>query len=305
LNLRRALTIFVARIFSKKLGLSHGGDADGIISAALFLRANPDAYIVFAEPWEVNKGIIKLIKWDFVADLPSPKKAKVRVDHHQTNEPGADLEYHDPQAPSAASLAIKALKLESDSEAVKLVELANQCDTANISSSEAWDLNDAVKGASYGDKVKLAKLLAVKGVKTLQEPFLKPLIEKNRRRRIATYALVEKLPISEVMVMDVDNGERFSIRGLMIELEKRGAKLTCALTPRVRGYKLHVGARVDSEFDSAELASKLGGGGHKWAAGAIVDSKERAYKAIKEYLCVDKLRVFKVNASGEVEEMVV
>lgn len=305
MNLLRGLAILKAKVLSRKLALSHSGDADGIVSAALYVMSNPSAEIVLAEPWDVDKGLINMVAWDFVADLPCPRKAKLRVDHHATNQPKAKLEYHEVAAPSSAAVALKALNLEDNALAQQLVALANECDTASISSADAWDLNDAVKGGSYRDKVKLAKLLAREGVSALRRSELRELIERNKSRRLATYALADKLPVSQVMVLDMEDGERYSVRGLMVELEKRGAQLTCVITPRRRGFKLHVGARGDSQYDSSQLAAKLGGGGHRWAAGALIKDKERALRTIKEFTGLNELKVLKIAEGNLIQEYVV
>jgi len=115
--MHRLLQALKAKILGKKLALSHEEDADGIVSAALFLRKYPEAILVLGRPQEIKRdklNWINLFTWDFVADLPCPKKAKIRVDHHKTNTPCAEIEYYDPEAPCAAILALKALKLEND-----------------------------------------------------------------------------------------------------------------------------------------------------------------------------------------------
>jgi len=231
-----------------------------------------------------------------VADLPCPFRARLHVDHHRTGRPCAKREFFNPEAPSAASLAIKALELEGDEVAVKLVELANECDTASIRSQEAWDLNDAVKGASLDDRLKLAYMLAREGLDALRDDEVRGWIEVNRRRRLRAQALVDKVSIEDyvfVKLSEVD--ERFPVRTFMISLEERGAKLTCVITPRGRRFKIHLGSRHDSEIDCAEIASRLGGGGHRYAAGATVDDLDEALRRIKEALGLSEIKLVELE----------
>jgi hypothetical protein len=134
------------------------------VSAALFKRRYPDAFVVLAHPSSVQRNpLYRLVTWDFVADLPCPGRVKVYADHHVTNKPCAEKSFHDPRAPAAALLALEALGLSEDLEARRLAELAVETDTANITSEEAELLEAAVKGAGYVEKLKLVEELARKG----------------------------------------------------------------------------------------------------------------------------------------------
>ncbi|RLF16511.1 MAG: Fis family transcriptional regulator [Thermoprotei archaeon] len=289
-----------AKVLFRKVGLSHGNDADGIACAALFLRRYPKGKVLLAEPWEIKPTWscwFNWIAWDFVADLPCPFRVKLHVDHHRTGRPCAKREFFDPEAPSAASLAIKALELEDDPVARRLVELANECDTASIRSQEAWDLNDAVKGGGLEDRVKLAYMLATRGLEALKDKEARRWVEVNRRRRLRAQALLDKVSIEDYLFIKLNEAdERFPVRTFMISLEERGAKLTCVITPRGRRYKIHLGSRHDSGIDCAELAYKLGGGGHRYAAGATVDNLEEALRRIKEALGLSEVKLIELEA---------
>ncbi|RLF12498.1 MAG: Fis family transcriptional regulator [Thermoprotei archaeon] len=301
--LRDLLAILWAKLTHKKTCLSHSGDADGIICAALFLR-RIRGVVVLAEPYEVQGGSwLNTFKWDYVLDLPCPPKAAVFIDHHKTNKPSPSVVevYHDPKAPSAASLAVKAFKLEEDPVASRLVELANECDTANIVSEEAWDLNDAVKGSSRGDRVKLAKLLSQMGVEALKLPEVRKWIAKNREKRERTRQVADKIPVEDSIFIELDSEEDISPRNLMITLEKRGAKVTCVVSKRNGKYKVHLGSREDSGVDCSEIASKIGGGGHKYAAGATVEDLRKALKVIASLLRLKSIKVHVVKNLEVVE----
>ena len=290
----RLLQAIKAKIKGKKLALSHEEDADGIVSAALYLRVHPDAILILARPQEIRRdrfSWFNLFTWDYVADLPCPKKAKLRVDHHKTNTPCAEIEYYDPEAPSAATLALKALNLENDLEMVRLVELTKQTDTANIVDEEAWDLNDAVKGSNYEGRVWLAYELARRGLDALKDERVKPWIEKNRRRRKLTEEIAAKIEVEEVTLLEFEKDIDISYRGLCALLEKQGAKFITVIVPKEGIYRPYIGASRDSSYDASIVASRLGGGGHKVAAGARVRTKERIYEELKKYLNREKLKL--------------
>ncbi|MEM4700132.1 MAG: DHHA1 domain-containing protein [Candidatus Nezhaarchaeales archaeon] len=284
-----------ARLSGARLGLSHGSDADGVVCAALFLRRHPGGKVVLAEPWELRptwRCWFNWVAWDFVADLPCPFRARLHVDHHRTGRPCAKREFFSPGAPSAASLAVAALGLEGDGAAVELAELANECDTASIKSREAWDLNDAVKGSSPEDRVLLVRLLAAEGVGALSYPAVRQWIEVNRARRQRAFELASKVRVRDYVFVKLSvDDERFPVRAFMLNLEERGAKLTCVITPKRGRFKIHLGSRHDSGVDCAELAMRVGGGGHFHAAGATVDDVDAALKRLAEALGVGKIEI--------------
>jgi len=298
-SLKDFLAVVWAKLTGKKTCLSHSSDADGIVCAALFLRAvQGKGLVVLAEPYEIQDGSwLNIFKWDYVLDLPCPPKALVFIDHHKTNKPSpmAREVYHDPTAPSAATLAIRAFKLEGDPIAVKLVELANECDTANINSDEAWGLNDAVKGSPRNERAKLAKLLSELGLEALKLPKVQKWIARNRERRERTRQLADKIPIEDKIFIELNGENSISPRNLMITLEKKGAKVTCVVAPKNGKYKIHLGSREDSGVDCSKLASKIGGGGHKYAAGATVDDLDKALKLIAKRLGLRKLKIYIVK----------
>ncbi|MCS7139394.1 MAG: DHHA1 domain-containing protein [Candidatus Nezhaarchaeota archaeon] len=301
-SIRCFFNVLWAKLTRRSVCLSHSSDVDGIVCAALFLRATKGkGLVVLAEPYEIKSrgSWTKVFKWDYVLDLPCPSRASVFIDHHETNKPTPTVNeaYYDPKAPSAASLAVKAFKLEDDQVARKLIELANECDTANIVSDEGWDLNDAVKGSPISERVKLAKLLSEMGIEALRLPEVQKWISRNRERRERTRQLADKIPIEDSVFIELDGENDISPRNLMITLERKGAKVTCVITPRNGKYKIHLGSREDSGIDCSKLASKIGGGGHRYAAGATVSDPYGALKLIAKKLKLRRLKVHKVKGA--------
>ncbi|MCL5950111.1 MAG: DHHA1 domain-containing protein [Chloroflexi bacterium] len=73
-------------------------------------------------------------------------------------------------------------------------------------------------------------------------------------------------------------------------LSVEGAKIAVLLTEKENG-KIDIGLRSRVGFDVASVAQRLGGGGHKQAAGALVDgpiqdARERVLREIKKDLIV-------------------
>ena len=300
--MKRFLGALAAKVLRRPLLLSHEEDADGIISAALYVRVNPRAKVVLAKPQEIRREAklnwLNWFTWDFVADLPCPRKVKVRVDHHKTNPPCASTEYYDPNAPSAAIMVLKVLGLNADEEARRLAEISVETDTGNIRSEDAWLLNDAVKGADYSSKVKLVYMLAKYGLRALEFKEVKEWIERNRKRREKSIKLIEAIPVRSLTVIEFDEDLDYSYRGMCIELERRGAEVTCIVVPRRRGFKVYLGSRRGSKYDVSAIALKLGGGGHKHAAGAVVKGPDEVYKELKLMTGLKSIEVFEVGKEG-------
>ncbi|MEM2025819.1 MAG: DHH family phosphoesterase [Desulfurococcaceae archaeon] len=300
-----AIRVLWAKLAGKQTCLSHSSDADGVVCAALFLRAlRGRGVVVLAEPYDIQGGgWLNLFKWDYVMDLPCPSKALAFVDHHKTNRPSKAVErlYHDPSAPSAAALAIRALNLENDDVSLKLVELANECDMANIKSEDAWNLNDAVKGCPKDERLNLARLLSTRGLEAFEVPEVKGWIARNRARRERTQELADKIPVEDNLFVILKDENHISTRSLMITLEKKGCKLTCVVTSKNGKYKVHLGSREDSGVDCSRLASLLGGGGHERAAGATVNDLKRALGVVAEAMMLKRVRVYVVDEMRLVE----
>ncbi len=263
------MTVLLAKASGRPLALCDVGDFDGVGSAAVFLRARPDGAVVLAAPSEVKKRWVRLVTWDFVADLPCPGKAKVRADHHRTNSPCAEREYYDAEAPCAAILAVRAMGLEGDPIAESIAAIAVETDTANIRTEEARLLDAAVRAASYGEKLYIANILAREGLNALKDDKLMGLAQRGLKISEVVMDVASKVDVSEAVVLYSPRRLPIPYRQLAIELERRGAALVLILVKRgYRTYRLYCGARRETNYDCTKVAVALGGGGHKYAAGA-------------------------------------
>lgn len=312
-TLHRLVGIVKGKMLRKPLGLCDIGDLDGMVCAALFKMRYPDGVVVFASPKDVQKSfLIRHVGWDFVGDLPCPGKVRVRADHHATNKPCAEREFYDPDAPAAAVMCLKAFDLEEDEKASSLVELAVETDTANIKTREAEVLNAATKGATYREKLVLAEKLAKEGKAAADDPFVKKLAERYFVVQRRTEEFAEKITPMRVTVVVFKKNSQLSYRYLCILLERRGAEVTFLAVPRgLFTIRVYLGARQDTKYDVSLIASALGGGGHRYAAGAHVTgiprsrALNRALRTLTEYLGMEKLEAYLVDEKLEVTKRIV
>ncbi len=289
ISLLRLTSILYAKILGRPIALCDMSDVDGITSASLFKIRYPRGIVILALPPEVRRSlVIKSTFWTFVADLPCPGKVYIRADHHATNTPCAEKEFYDPKAPASALLALKALGLEGHKIAENLVELAVETDTANIRSREASMLDAAVKGTGYLGKLYLASRLAEIGIEALKENRVRAWIKRYEsiKRRTEDIANIIKPLRETVVIFRKDIG--LSYRYLSILLERKGAEFTFIIVPR-KFFKLRIyaGAKNDSRYDASTIASLLGGGGHKYAAGATLATPFRK-KALNQVIDILK-----------------
>lgn len=304
-------TAMRAKLGKRPLGLADAGDPDGVVSAALFKRRYPNAYVVLAHPSTVQRSrLLRAVEWDFVADLPCPGRVRVYADHHETNRPCGEVNFHDPRAPAAAVLALRALGLEGDPVARRLAELAVETDTASIVSREAEALEAAVKGANHFERLKLVEELAEKGLEALSGEVAERGARRFSVKRARTEELASRLEVEPVMFILFKGDAGLSYRYLTILLERRGAQLVAVVVPwSPFTYRVYLGAQRGSTYDVSVIAKSLGGGGHSYAAGALVRALTagRAWRtllrAVEELYSLDNARAVIVENELEVKTL--
>ncbi|MFB6470795.1 MAG: Fis family transcriptional regulator [Vulcanisaeta sp. AZ3] len=306
--MRRFLMALWAKLVNRPLALCDSGDVDGITSAAIFLRRYPNGIVVLMPPSEVNKSRwVRWFYWTFVADLPCPGKVLVRADHHRTNKPCAKVEFYDPEAPCSALMAMKALNLDNDPITNNLVKVAIETDTASISSKEAEELDLAVRFASYSEKLFIAKNLAINGLGALESLRMRKLVERGSRAKRLMLEIADKIPIRDIINIYSPTDLGISYRQLTIELQHRGAKMVNILLRKGRRtFRYYCGAGRDGPYDCTQVATKLGGGGHKYASGAqykapLLNPQRGFYEfvnALKSYLNINRLELIELDLSS-------
>ncbi|MCS7104706.1 MAG: DHHA1 domain-containing protein [Thermofilaceae archaeon] len=309
-SLFRFFSIVYALITKRPLALCDIGDLDGITCAALFKTKFPKGVVVLAAPSDIkNSRLIRHTTWTFVGDLPCPGKVLIRADHHATNSPCAVHEFYDPSAGAAALLAQRALGLEGDERATRLVKLAVETDTAKIESDEALSLDAAVKGLGYRGKLHLIDLLSVRPLEeVLEDPRVLKGIKSHEMVRRSTEDLASRLPVNETFVAIFKRRMRVSYRYLCILMERKGAKVTAIVVPRgIWVVRLYLGSSTPS-YDVSKIAEKLGGGGHAYAAGATVRAlhRRKAFKRILEVIAAhlnkDSLDILVVENMNSIKQ---
>ncbi len=311
--------VISAKVRGKPTALCDIGDVDGIASAAIFLRKYPDAVLVLRAPAQVQRSRwLRLFTWTFVADLPCPPGAKVRMraDHHRTNSPCAEQECYDPSAPCSAILAARLLGLENDPIVRELVDAAVQTDTANVTSEKVRKLDMVIRYSRYGTKLKIARVLAERGIDAvLALPEAQQALEKAQNAEQTINTICEKIPAEEIIILYFPKGRKLDIsyRQLNIVLQKsKNAKFVNILVRRgFRTYRLYCGADREGPYDCTVITKQLGGGGHKFAAGAQYKSSilkpgegfTRFVSILKDYLKIEKIRVFVIDENLKVVEV--
>lgn len=269
----------------------HSDDCDGICSAALILLKFPNAKIKFLNP----RSIFKVDEeFDLVVDLPKPKKCKVNIDHHKSNlerlkNEGslAPQDIIDPEAPAAALLLMKYLNLEKNEKAREIVEIAVAADTARHT-EETLILDKIIKASENNeeDLLRIAKILAEKGKDFLSDEWLKERqksIETELQKiKVSLENFVASLGINSgfVIIDEVDAIPYHSAKDIAHILLDRGCDAVAVLYRDItEPSKIRISIRVrrDSDaLDAEKVAKKLGGGGHKKAAGATTTKIEKA-----------------------------
>lgn len=277
----------------------HGDDCDGICSAALIILKFPNAKIRFLNP----RSIFKVNEeFDLVVDLPKPKKCKINIDHHKSNlerllNEGllTPQDIINPEAPAAALLLMKYLNLEKNEKAREIVEIAVAADTARHT-EETLILDKIIKASENNEEylLKIAKILAEKGKNFLSNEWIK---EKRKKIEIELQKIraslenfVDSLGINSgfVIVDEIDAVPYHSAKDIAHMLLDRGCDAIAILYRDItEPTKIRISIRVRRDSDAVDaetITKKLGGGGHKKAAGAITTKVEEAiFILLKEF----------------------
>ncbi len=311
-----------AKITHRPVAICDIGDVDGIASAAIFLRKFLNGIVILRAPAQLQRGRwYRLFTWDFIADLPCPPGTRVRMraDHHRTNVPCAEEECYDPTAPCAALLAARLLKLEDDPIVKELVQAAIETDTANIVTEKVKLLDLAVRYSEYRTKLKIIRKLAEQGIEqTLRDEEVKRSVERGleAEKIIEQIAqeVVSRARGSDLVTVYFTGKLPISFRQLNIRIQKSGFRFVNILVKLgFRTYRLYCGADKDSNYDCTVIARSLGGGGHKFAAGAQYkvsilrpgEGLARFVNVLKNYLKLDSVKLYIVDENLNVKEVTI
>ena len=290
-------------------------DADGILCVVLLLKKFGNLQrIFFTSPARLKRtltsSILKADRLDelYVVDFSADKellllssfyKKALWIDHHEWPElqlPSNVEVFVDKSSPSSTQLVAKKFGVESE-----LVELANQIDRNEVQSEDAIFLRDLVaairwKYSNAELQAKLesfAKLLYLHGLQRFkQSEEVEELLQayfrwvERMKEQILEKVKVCEFDSKRVAIFETD--ARVPIFIVCEKLEQHSKApfdVIAVLTHKKDRTKIEF--RTQTSLDVHAIASKLGGGGHRQAAGVTVEevvSAERLLELLKASL---------------------
>lgn len=287
-------------------------DSDGILCLATFLKsAGPEqpCRVFFSSPSRLFSTLASAIDEDdeqneiiYVFDLAPTREALIAslvfdkavwVDHHSWDV--GDFKHerlevlNDPEAPSAAQLVAKYLKITSGFEGI-----AEEIDQGKIESPMAQrlrDLVDAYKGKDDWDAVakslqELARKLAINGPGEVMKEEYNPLLEEYaafaKKVEARALELVQVHEVSQRKVAVVESSDPLPVylvtRSLLTHPQ---APFDVVIVINRMPSMTRCEFRTQKDYDVLKLARWLGGGGHKRASGATLERKVRVEELLK------------------------
>lgn len=112
-------------------------DFDGIVCAALLYDTKDiDQPIRWAEPNELQKGLVEIFDGDIIANLPYHPSCSIWFDHHFTNKPDTPFEGLYKLAPSAAGLIYEYYQGRFQRDYDELIRQTDRIDAADLTLDE-------------------------------------------------------------------------------------------------------------------------------------------------------------------------
>ena len=281
-------------------------DFDGICSAALFIRKfGENIDIIFATVQQAIQFSNEKLQVDFTCDLPKVHQS-INIDHHQTNFDNLNASNRltasdlvKPDAPSATDLVYQYLGFKDDRIADQVRELGHLADTARLPPEyKPLDivLNLNVDDSSFLRSICL--LLAQQGKEILNTEWLKAEHSKvittyNTTREAIKKFLKSHPNLPQIVVIDtreVIPGKLakevfqpfFEHQALIIALIYKKS-----LTDPIK-VSFRVSKPEQDNYDVSIVATALGGGGHRMAAGCTPDPELIPEVIIKQLFTIKK-----------------
>jgi len=112
-------------------------DFDGIVCAVLLYEAlDVGAPVLWAEPNDVQKGLLQIQEGDIIANLPYDERCTLWFDHHYTNQVTVPFKGAFRIAPSAAGIIYQYFKGQFQRDYSELVQAADKIDSADLTLDE-------------------------------------------------------------------------------------------------------------------------------------------------------------------------
>ncbi len=259
----------------------HNDDIDGIACAALFLRKFPNAEIKFLSVDEAKRTSEI---FDYIADLPKSPNAKINIDHHESNlerlrkeKKLSPNDYIDPSSPSAAHLVAEYLGLRDDISK-QIVEMADRADRGKLN-GELYKLDKLIKLYVRDQKMlrKLAEILASKGANFSSDPVFQALWSKLERELVESEKRINKVlerlkksGAKYALVLQNDSIPYFMAKDIAYKFLELGGHAIAVFyrDPNTGLHRVSIRIGEKCEIVANKITEKLGGGGHRKAAGA-------------------------------------
>lgn len=212
----------------------------------------------------------------------------LEIDHHTTNENFAPLNFVDPNAAAAAEIIYRfarALDVPLDADIAQCLLTGIVTDTLGFRTVN-----------TTAETLKTATALMEAGAsipKIIERVFNQvPLPNLRLRGKIFNDAQLDgiilwaEIPQSLMRELGINSNGTGGIINQLLSVDV--AKIAAVFTEKENG-QVDVGLRSRPGFDVSRIAQRLGGGGHKQAAGALIDgplsaARERVLAEIKKSL---------------------
>ncbi len=282
-------------------------DFDGIACAVLLRKAeNIDQDILWAEPNEIQRGQITILKDDIMANLPWSPDCGLWFDHHITNRPAQDFQGAFAIAPSTAGVIYKYYKKikKINNNYNELVLNTDIIDAADLNIDQVRYpenypyilLSITVRNQEYRDIPYWNRLVDLLMETDIDHVMADPEVKKRGQNVIKENAAFEKnllaytKVINQISITDfrpfarVPEGNRFLIYSLFpetiasVKIQFDG--------PEHKNIQLSVGhniIRKQCRVNIGNLLAGYGGGGHARTGGCTLEA-EKADKIIEEIL---------------------
>lgn len=258
---------------------SHGEDLDGVFSASLVIALHPEELTVrYTAPYEIK---VSQSNYDLVLDLPPPKGGtRILVDHHESNASLLDrveIAFLKPEYPSTARILYDVFRKWEPAldEFSTTVDLVDRIDTGDM------DFPSALFTASIrkifktrrADLLKVSRDLISNPPSRSEDLTKLPTVRKEIQQILREYGrkLEDLITLKggDALLVKIDGLPSYLVP--VIQLAARRYRFFGTITSGSDGaLRLSLRSRDDSPIAALEVAERLGGGGHRNAAGAMI-----------------------------------
>ncbi len=175
-------------------------DFDGIVCAVLLKVAEGDDLpLVWAEPGDMQRGLVDVRPGDIVANLPYNANCGLWFDHHFSNTPERPVQGLFEMAPSAAGLVYRYYRDRIEQDYDELVHQTDRIDSADLNADEV----------QYPEKYPYVLLsMTISGRQLEDEPYWKRLVELLRDQPIETVMADAEVKVRCARVVDENRAYR-------------------------------------------------------------------------------------------------